>query len=199
MRIADLHGNWPARRFGDCTLLRQRNGETALLRQMLGALRPGDVLIADGYYCTYWLLAMCKARGVEVVMKNHHKREDQPVDARPICKGQRKVVWPRPQCPDWMSKQEYATIPRSIEIRLVDVQVNEPGFRTDQFTVATTILDHRVFTTECSPPSVHHRVFTSECSPPSVHLRVFTSECSPPSGSLRPIAVAGWWSWISAR
>ena len=152
---------------------------------MLGALRPGDVLIADGYYCTYWLLAMCKARGVEVVMKNHHKREDQPVDARPICKGQRKVVWPRPQCPDWMSKQEYATIPRSIEIRLVDVQVNEPGFRTDQFTVATTILDHRVFTTECSPPSVHHRVFTTECSPPSVHLRVFTSECSPPSVHLR--------------
>jgi hypothetical protein len=126
----------------------KETGETALLRQMLAVLRPGDVLIADGYYCTYWLLAMCKARGVEVVMKNHHKREDQPVDARPICKGQRKVEWPRPQCPDWMSKQEYATIPKSIEVRLVDVQVNEPGFRTDQFTVATTILDHRVFTSE---------------------------------------------------
>ncbi|HUP78592.1 MAG TPA: transposase, partial [Pirellula sp.] len=71
-----------------------------------------------------------------------------PVDAIPICKGQRKVVWPRPQCPDWMSKQEYATIPKSIEVRLVDVQVDESGFRTDHFTVATTILDKRVFTSE---------------------------------------------------
>ena len=52
------------------------------------------------------------------------------------------------QSPEWMTKQEYATIPESLEVRLVDVQVNEPGFRTDQFTVATTILDHRVFTSE---------------------------------------------------
>jgi hypothetical protein len=124
----------------------KETGETALLRQMLDSLLPGDILIADCYYCTYWLLAMCKARGVEVVMKNHHKREDQPDDAVPICKGQRKVMWQRPQCPDWMSKEEYALMPTSIEVRLVDVQVEEPGFRTSQFTVATTIIGHRVFT-----------------------------------------------------
>lgn len=126
----------------------KETGETALLRQMLDGLRSGDILIADSYYCTYWLLAMCNARGVQVVMKNHHKRADRPDDAKPICKGQRKVVWPRPQCPDWMSKEEYAAMPISIEVRLVDVQVDEPGFRTDRITVATTILDHRVFTSE---------------------------------------------------
>jgi putative transposase len=124
----------------------KETGETALLRQLREALRPGDVLVADSFYCTYWLLAMCRARGVEVVMKNHHKREDQPDHARPICKGQRRVVWPRPKCPDWMSKEEYAPMPTSLEVRLVDVRVDEPGYRTTQFTVATTILDHRVFT-----------------------------------------------------
>src|SRR6056297_4101569 len=75
----------------------KQTGETALLRQMIGTLRRGDILIADCYYCTYWLLAMCKARGVEVVMKNHHKRDDHPEDAQRICKGQRKVVWTKPQ------------------------------------------------------------------------------------------------------
>ncbi|QDS90677.1 Transposase DDE domain protein [Rosistilla ulvae] len=75
--------------------------ETALLRQMIDSLRPGDILVADSYYCTYWLLAMCKARGVEVVMKNHHKREGHPDDAVRICRGQRKVVWSRPQHQSW--------------------------------------------------------------------------------------------------
>lgn len=126
----------------------KETGETALLRQMLDSLRPGDVLVADSYYCTYWLLAMCKARGVEVVMKNHHKRDDYPSDATRICKGQRKVTWPLPQRPDWMSKEEYATMPPSIEVRLVDVKVDQAGYRTEGFTVATTFIEHRVYTAD---------------------------------------------------
>ncbi|TWU54428.1 Transposase DDE domain protein [Rubripirellula tenax] len=124
----------------------KETGETALLRQMIDSLGPGDVLVADSYYCTYWLLAMCQARGVEVVMKNHHKRDDHPEDAVRICKGQRKVVWPRPQRPTWMSREEYALMPKQVEVRLVDIKVDEPGFRPEGFTIATTIVDHRVYT-----------------------------------------------------
>ena len=79
-------------------------------------------------------------------MKNHHKREDAPEDATPICKGQRKVIWKLPARPDWMPIEEYQHMPESIEVRLVDVQVQERGFRTESFTVATTILSHRVYT-----------------------------------------------------
>ena len=50
-------------------------GETALLWKLLDVLRPGDLLVADSYYCTYWLLAECRRRGVEVVMRNHHLRK----------------------------------------------------------------------------------------------------------------------------
>jgi len=42
----------------------KESGETALLRQMVDNLQAGDVLVADSYYCTYWLVAMCKMRGV---------------------------------------------------------------------------------------------------------------------------------------
>jgi hypothetical protein len=124
----------------------KQTGETALLRQMIDSLRPGDVLVADSYYCTYWLVAMCEARGVKVVMKNHHKREDHPAGAQRICKGQRKVTWQLPARPSWMSQDEYERMPRQLEIRLVDVHVNEPGFRTEGFTVATTIVSHHVYT-----------------------------------------------------
>ena len=124
----------------------KETGETALLLQMLDSLQAGDVLVADSYYCTYWLLAMCQSRGVQVVMKNHHKREDHPATARRISKDQRVVTWKRPSRPDWMSKEEYAAIVPEMEIRLVDVRVDQPGFRTEGFTVATTILDHRLYT-----------------------------------------------------
>ncbi|NLY02732.1 MAG: transposase, partial [Rhodopirellula sp.] len=38
----------------------KQTGETALLWKLLDALRPGDILVADCYYCTYWLLAECR-------------------------------------------------------------------------------------------------------------------------------------------
>ena len=65
----------------------KETGETALLRQLYDELREGDTLVADCYLCTYWIVAACLARGVNIVMKNHHKREDHPSGARRLCKG----------------------------------------------------------------------------------------------------------------
>lgn len=123
----------------------KESGETALFWQLLEELQPGDIVVADSYYCTYWLIAACRARGAFVVMKNHHRREDHPKGARRLGKGERLVTWDRPQRPDWMSQEEYQQQPESIEIRLVDVSVGQPGYRPDQFTVATTILDRKRF------------------------------------------------------
>jgi len=71
----------------------KESGETALLWQLLDQLQPGDILVADSYYCTYWLVGACRARGVKVVMKNHHKRDDHPNGARRLNKHERVVVW----------------------------------------------------------------------------------------------------------
>ena len=124
----------------------KESGETALLWKLLSQLRRGDILVADSYYCTFWLIAACLARGVQIVMKNHHKRDDHPIHARRIDKHQRTVTWDRPPRPEWMSEEVYAEQPATVEVRLVDVQVNEPGFRTKGFTVATTMLDHKLST-----------------------------------------------------
>lgn len=77
----------------------KESGETALLRQLLDNLQSGDVLVADSYYCSYWIIAACQARGVKIVMKNHHKRDDHPVGARRINQRERLVTWDRPQRP----------------------------------------------------------------------------------------------------
>jgi hypothetical protein len=124
----------------------KQSGETALLWQMLDQLKPGDTLVADCFYCTYWIVAACKNKGVHIVMKNHDKRDDEPLGAKRIDKNQRTTLWLRPQRPDWMSEEEYAQCPEQIEVRLVDVIIEQPGFRSKKYTIATTILDTEVFT-----------------------------------------------------
>jgi hypothetical protein len=126
----------------------KETGETALLWQLIGELREGDILVADSYYCTYWLIGICRQIGVEVVMKNHHKRDDHPADAVRLCKGQTLVTWKRPTRPNWMSREDYQKQPQTIEIRLVDIEVGEPGFRPESFTIATTITDRKIYTSE---------------------------------------------------
>ncbi|MDB4614608.1 IS4 family transposase [bacterium] len=123
----------------------KQSGETALLWKMLDHLNPGDTLVADCYLCTYWIVAACKTRGVNIVMKNHDKRDDDPVGATRIDKHQRTTVWLRPQRPNWMSGEEYSQCPERIEIRLVDVVIDQPGFRSKKYTIATTILETKAF------------------------------------------------------
>jgi hypothetical protein len=50
-------------------------GEHALFRQLLAALEPGDVVLADRYYCSYWLIALLLAMGVDVVFGQNGARK----------------------------------------------------------------------------------------------------------------------------
>jgi len=119
----------------------KETGETALMRQLLNVLRPDDILVADCYLCTYWLIAACRQRGVHIVMKNHHKREDNPANSIRLRDGERLVTWTLPSRPSWMSKEEYKQQPATLELRLIDVNVNRKGFRLSLFTVTTTMTD----------------------------------------------------------
>lgn len=120
------------------------SGETALFWQMLNTLQPGDTLVADSYYCTYWLVSACRARGVQILMKNHHLRDDHPGAARRLSKQERLVIWLRPLvCPAWMTSQEYRQQPETLTVRMVDVQISEPGYRAKTFTITTTIVDRK--------------------------------------------------------
>ena len=160
----------------------KQSGETALLRQLLPNLRGGDIIVADSFYCSYWLLAYCQRNGIEVVMKNHHKREDHPDCAKRISKRQRTTTWLRPNRPEWMSEEDYDSIPGQIEVRLVDVKVDRPGFRTEGFTVATTMLDHKSCPAEWIGSLYRSRwiveldIESIKCSLDMEHLRAKTPE-----------------------
>src|SRR3712207_7194084 len=53
----------------------KQSGEPSLFRaELLDRLEAGDVLLADRYYASFWLIALLRARGVDCVMRQHQRR-----------------------------------------------------------------------------------------------------------------------------
>ena len=52
----------------------KETGETALLRSRLDAFSPGDLLVADRYFCSFFLIALLLGRGVQSCARRHQKR-----------------------------------------------------------------------------------------------------------------------------
>ena len=124
----------------------QETGETALLRSRLDSFSPGDLLVADRYFCSFFLIALRLGRGVQSGARRHQKRH---VDFRRGCRLGRRdhlVVWTRPQRPQWMDPTTYDTIPETLEMRELRFHVSQPGRRTTEITIATTLTDADVYT-----------------------------------------------------
>jgi putative transposase len=131
-------------RWGPCH--GKRTGETALLRDILEQLRPGDVLVADRYYCSYFMIALLKQLGVEVVFHLHQRRHYTFGKGQRLGDEDEIVVWQKPvQCPEWLTAERYAALPETLEIRMVGVTVHQRGFRVQHYHIATTLLNAAVY------------------------------------------------------
>jgi putative transposase len=117
----------------------KQTGETALLRELFDCFLEDDVLVADSYYCSYLMIALLKKRGVDVVMKLHHLREFDWSKGRRLGNGEMLVTWTKPDRPEWMDQQTYDSLPDTLTLRLAQVRVSVPGFRVEQYVIATTL------------------------------------------------------------
>lgn len=126
----------------------KETGETSLLRSILDRILPGRILLADRYYASFWLLAAGEMRDIHLVARVHHLRK---VDFRRGLKQgylDQLVAYTKPARPEWMSQEEYAAYPDSIQVRHLKYKVEQRGFRTRQITLATTLLDAEVYKAE---------------------------------------------------
>jgi len=119
----------------------KETGEPALLRALLGGVDPRAILLTDRYYCCYFMIALVLLGRRDFVTRLHQCRKTDFRHARRLGKGDHLVEWTRPARPDWMDQAGYEQIPESITVRLVEVQVDEPGFRVQSLTVVTTLTD----------------------------------------------------------
>jgi hypothetical protein len=135
----------------------KETGETALLRQLLPDLEPGDILLGDRYYCSYFLLALALWNRVDWVTRLHQRRKADFRRGRCVGKSDHLIEWKRPRRPDWMDEDAYAAIPKTMTVREIKVRIEEPGFRVEEIVVVTTLLDAERYATADIAELYHYR------------------------------------------
>jgi hypothetical protein len=116
-------------------------GETALLRRLLSFFRKGDVLVADRYFCAYWLVATLMKLGVDLCFRQIEGRAVSMFKQRRVGRNDHLMVWRRPAKSSWMTQAFYDGLPEQIVIRRIKYQVHVPGRKQDPFVILTTLMD----------------------------------------------------------
>lgn len=135
----------------------KETGETALFRQLLARLSAGDVVVADRYFSSYFMICLLLACGVDLVSRLHQKRTVDFRRGKSLGPGDHLVEWQRPPRPDWMDEATYERMPASISIREVEIAVPQPGSRVEVFVVVTTLLDAEKYTRDDLAELYHER------------------------------------------
>lgn len=94
--------------------------EQHLLRSVLDTLAPGDVLLGDAYFATYFLLCALRERGVDGVFEQCGARRRTTDFRRGIHLGERDhlITLTKPALkPRWMCQQDYEQAPAQLTVR----------------------------------------------------------------------------------
>lgn len=99
-------------------------GEHGLFRELKDddAFVTGDIMLADSYYASFFLIADLQARGVDVLCEQHGARNTDFRRGKKLGVRDHAVFWPKPARPDWMSLEEYQRYPTEIQVREVKVR-----------------------------------------------------------------------------
>lgn len=128
-------------------------------------LQANDLLIADRGFCSYAHLALLLQRGVHGLLRIHQRTivdftpgrahiepgrgKNEKKKGKPRSRWIKQlgttdqiVAWLKPtDKPRWMSSEQYAALPASIEVRELRYAIHEKGFRPKEITLVTTLLD----------------------------------------------------------
>lgn len=80
-------------------------------------LRPGDVIVADRYYASTFMIAMLVGLGVDVVIRQHQCRVTDFRRGLRLGTRDHVVNWTRPKRPTWMEKAAFEAIPEQLTLR----------------------------------------------------------------------------------
>jgi Transposase DDE domain len=160
----------------------KETGETALLRSLLDRLRPGDVVLADRHYGSYFLVVLLRQRGVDVVFRLHQCRDVDFRRGRRLGRDDHQGVWTRPACPEWMDPATYAVLPATLTVRELRTRVETPGLRVRQLVVVTTLLDAEEYRREAITDLYHQRWHAElDSAAIKVALRMEVLRCQTPA------------------
>jgi putative transposase len=124
----------------------KQTSELALLRLVIGQFQGGDIVLADRFFGSYWVIAALQARGVDVVVRLHQARKADFRRGRRLGREDHLVTWTRPaHVPPWMSRDEYRAMPARITVRELRVRVKDKTKRVRNLVIVTTLVDSKIY------------------------------------------------------
>jgi hypothetical protein len=118
--------------------------ELRLWRELWHLLTPGDVVVADRFYCTFADMVGLIRRGCDGLFRLHQRRPSDFRFGKRLGKDDRVVTWLRPKFharPRGMGRREWKRLPEEMTVRLLRFVTDIPGFRTRTIFVGTSLLD----------------------------------------------------------
>jgi hypothetical protein len=118
--------------------------ELHLWRSFWPALSPGQIVLGDRFYCSFYDMVGVMRRGCDAVFRLHQRRSADFRRGRRLGRQDRLVTWRRPTWkarPRGMTRRQWKRLPRTVTIRLIRFATGIRGFRSKSITVATTLLD----------------------------------------------------------
>jgi len=116
--------------------------EGTLFRRLWHQLKSGDILLEDRAFGAYASMATLFQRGIDTVTRLHQRRPADFRKGKRLGRHDRLVEWTKPKqpTPGW-TKAEWAVLPQTLVVRLVEIKVHQPGFRVQKYVLVTTLID----------------------------------------------------------
>lgn len=136
--------------------------EAAKTWKLNSRMKPGDLVLADRGFCSFWNLALLRGAGVLAVLRMHQKkivsfrchrshrrgregsRQRMPTSRwiKRLGRYDQLVEWVKPsQRPGWMSQRQYDQLPPTLRVRELRYILSRRGQRTVAVTIVTTLVD----------------------------------------------------------
>ena len=117
-----------------------------LFQRLWEVLQAGDILLGDRAYSDYVTLARLPRQGVDVVARLHQRRKVDFRRAKRLGHHDGVFVW-RKGCMQStiLTPKQWAALPEEIQVRILRFTAACRGFRTQQITLVTTLLDAKLY------------------------------------------------------
>jgi len=149
-----------------------RTHDQSRVAEMHPELQAGDVLLADRGLCSFVHLALLFGRSLHGVFRMHQQQIVDFTPARPHRQAVRGraskkkgmptsrwirslgqldqlVEWFKPAtCPKWLSPQQFAALPASLIVRELRYRIERSGFRVEEITLVTTLVNAELYSKE---------------------------------------------------
>lgn len=132
----------------------KHSSERRLVMDLFKFLNPNDILIGDRGFFSYLNFASVLSLGADAVFRYNAIKKFHKGTSKRICYLEKfsandgLVEWEKPKDSHIMEKADWAAVPEKITVRLTKIKLAAKGFRTNEITVACTLLDPEEFTPE---------------------------------------------------